>query len=436
MRFLWLAILPLVFPAFAAGAEPFSGRWAGMQRIGPESQPVELTIQGEQGHLQGHISFPVLGFSHIPLTEISAKGKRLMAKYRDDWQAGSFSLRAGDNKLTGTLERLGCQAQVELRRAPQPLHYTEEKIRFDSGGVTLAGTILMPPDPGPHPGIVLVDGSGDTVRSPQYWYGEFFTRLGVACLFYDKRGSGESGGNWREADFEALAGDVNAAVARLRQHSALDAKRVGLWGISQAGWVMPIAAARGEGIAFMVVVSGGAVTVEREGYWDAEYVLPRKGYGPEIVAKAKAYIALDNEVTRTGENWEALRSAYEAYSREPWFKDARLRLPVAKDFWVRPWYRKIMDIDHRPFVEGLRMPVLWLYGEEDDTFPAPESEEIVRAIGNAQSHDFSIHRFPRTGHGMRIAPAKDSGFTVDLMNPEYLAVLKAWLCEKVMRGAN
>jgi dienelactone hydrolase len=80
-------------------------------------------------------------------------------------------------------------------------------------------------------------------------------RAGMAALIYDKRGLGESGGTPAQAakwslegiarcgdTFNKLAGDADAAVALLAVRPDIDGRRIGLVGISQAGWIMPLAA--------------------------------------------------------------------------------------------------------------------------------------------------------------------------------------------------
>ena len=52
----------------------------------------------------------------------------------------------------------------------------------------------------------------------------------------------------------------------LRAREDVDPERVGLWGISQAGWIMTVAAARSDALAFVIVTSGATISVEEEGY--------------------------------------------------------------------------------------------------------------------------------------------------------------------------
>src|SRR5205823_920021 len=69
-------------------------------------------------------------------------------------------------------------------------------VRFPSGKVTLAGTLTIPPGDRPHPAVVYVSGSGDTLREESHWLDSLFVSRGIAVLAYDKRGVGQSGGSY------------------------------------------------------------------------------------------------------------------------------------------------------------------------------------------------------------------------------------------------
>ena len=86
----------------------------------------------------------------------------------------------------------------------RPAH--EIDVTFQSGGVTLAGTLFVPDGPGPWPAMVLAHGSGPERRTAFRPFADRFVRLGIATLAFDKRGCGESGGSWLNASLDDLAG--------------------------------------------------------------------------------------------------------------------------------------------------------------------------------------------------------------------------------------
>jgi uncharacterized protein len=153
-----------------------------------------------------------------------------------------------------------------------------EAARFfeSSGGVRLAYTLDLPAGSGPFPAVVIGHGSGRVTRDQLTWFSARFNAAGFATLRFDKRGVGESTGQYSEVPAHTsltlipiLAGDIAAGVRFLQRRTEIDASRVGLAGVSQAGWILPHAARELGGVAFMVFWSGPVCTVGLENYYSA-----------------------------------------------------------------------------------------------------------------------------------------------------------------------
>jgi hypothetical protein len=117
----------------------------------------------------------------------------------------------------------------------------------------LEGTLYLPPAPGPYPVMILHHGSHRWSHDPwNPWYTRL-TESGVAVLSYDKRGVGRSEGEccpFRDPDyFPLLASDLIGAARAIAQHPDVAPARIGLYGLSQGGWVVLIAAAMATGVA-------------------------------------------------------------------------------------------------------------------------------------------------------------------------------------------
>ena len=136
--------------------------------------------------------------------------------------------------------------------------YTQEEVSFQNGDVSLRGTLSTPATKGLHPALVLIHGSGPARRPGGFWI-PFFARHGIAVLVFDKRGAGESTGDWRKSTYQDLAADALAAVQLLKRQKGIDPKQIGLWGNSEGGWVAPLAASQSTDIAFLIVRSGSAL---------------------------------------------------------------------------------------------------------------------------------------------------------------------------------
>jgi acetyl esterase/lipase len=149
---------------------------------------------------------------------------------------------------SGTVVSMVWQRDGAERRTARRVEIERhEDVRFPSTGtVRLAGTLISPATPGKHPAVVLVHGSGAENRDYMLPWSRFLVRRGMAVLGYDKRGVNESTGDWNTASFPDLANDVIAAFNYLKRRPDIDRAHIGLLGISQAGWIMPIAAVRAE----------------------------------------------------------------------------------------------------------------------------------------------------------------------------------------------
>lgn len=146
----------------------------------------------------------------------------------------------------------------------QSSEVTVERVAFANAGVRLAGEIHAPQHA--WAAVVQVHGSDPAPRMTAL--AALLAEKGISVLTFDKRGVGESQGtyvgpevgtnNVDPANIALLAEDANAVVGVLH----LRDKRlpVGLMGISQAGWVIPIAAAKNPLVDFMVFFSSSPVS--------------------------------------------------------------------------------------------------------------------------------------------------------------------------------
>jgi uncharacterized protein len=139
----------------------------------------------------------------------------------------------------------GGAAQVSGTR----LAVTQYEVRFPSGDAVLAGTLSVPAGPGRHSAVAIVHGSGPALRDEGQFLTGLFLEHGIAVLAYDKRGNGESTGIYpgesaSSANIDVYARDADAAVRFLSRQPELDPHHLGLFGGSQGGWIVPLAAAR------------------------------------------------------------------------------------------------------------------------------------------------------------------------------------------------
>ena len=133
---------------------------------------------------------------------------------------------------------------VETRPDPHPVccetpldygaaTYTTVSVRLPDG-VVLAGW-YVPPSIAPGPVIVLLHGGRGDRRGTAWWARELIG-AGYGVLMYDQRAQGESTGKlgtlgWQDAD------DLLAVIAQLETRAEVDAKQIGVVGLSRGGHI-------------------------------------------------------------------------------------------------------------------------------------------------------------------------------------------------------
>jgi pimeloyl-ACP methyl ester carboxylesterase len=267
--------------------------------------------------------------------------------------------------------------------------YQQEEVVFEGAGEWLAGTLLLPPGDGPHPAVVLVHGSGADTRHSYRPVAHLFAQAGIAALFYDKRGTGDSTGNWFKAGLGELAGDAVGAVSYLGRHRAVDAGRIGLWGISQGGWVSTIAAAASREVAFLVPFSGAAVS-------PAEQELFRIASNIQDLTGSEGLVNITVKMEQLTYDFFYRAQASPALAGKPWL--------LGLD----------MQYDPRADLARLEQPVLALFGELDSLVPVGVSArryEQLTVGGGEASGTTRVAIFPHADHGLMLT-ATGSRFEV------------------------
>jgi pimeloyl-ACP methyl ester carboxylesterase len=243
-----------------------------------------------------------------------------------------------------------------------------ESVRFPSRDATLAGDIHLPAGE-PIGGLVLVHGSGREPRMTDL--ARIFASDGFAVLTYDKRGVGESGGDFEQTyniswdNLHLLAADADAAVATLAAHPALDGKPIGLFGISQAGWIIPIAAAGDRRVRFIALWSGPVCRVSDE--LEASIASAERAQ-----AEAQSAAAAGQELPPI----EAIRG---------------YMLQIRADG---------TDVDPRALLRVLDIPGLWVFGGKDDIIPTELSIQLLDELIAEGYPNFERQVVPEAGHAM------------------------------------
>ena len=327
-----------------------------------------------------------------------------------------------------------CTQRGLVERPSEKRGTTEETVHFASGDITLAGTLVLPDRSQPHPAVVLLHGSGPQMRD--LFTARWFAAEGIAALTYDKRGVGESGGDFRKVPFMELCDDGLGAIKYLKSRKEIDARRIGVWGLSQGGWLGPLAASRSADVAFVIAVSGPGVSPGEQMIVYYANELREQGVGEGDVREASAVRRDIWSYMSSGLGYEKTKAELDRARTKPWYNQARVQqdesfgpLPTPAEL-SNPvgrsaiWFKQEAVYDPVPALRALRVPALFLFGDHDQLIPVDESVAVIqRVLAEDKRRDFTIWVFPNVDHEMRLVTSEATG----AIDPEYLKTMKDWL---------
>lgn len=421
---------PLVFAALILGASRAAIAspefWRGHAGNQTNGMTIELRIDPPSA---GSITLLELAAREIPLQNVHRSAERLELELEIEKSVMRFHADVRGDTANGTYEMGPMRGDFQLTRIqPPPLPYEEREVRFNSGDVKLAGTLLMPKRGGRLPAAIFLHGSGPMTRDGNRFLADRLARRGVAALIYDKRGSGASTGDLASSDYDDLAADAAAAFDFLKTQPQIDAARIGFAGASQAGWIGTMAATQ-RPAAFLAFTSAPAVNVATEGWWDYESLLHEKGFSESDIAAARRISELDDEVTRGHTSWETLAAAVEEVKQTPWFKATKFELLPA-DHPSRAAYRRVIDLDPLPLLQKIDAPVLWIYAGRDTTVPVDWSLANLLSLIKA-GKDYTIRVFPAANHALVEMPADLANGGWPRRVPQHAGVVTDWIVQRV-----
>jgi dienelactone hydrolase len=285
------------------------------------------------------------------------------------------------------------QTPHDLFTSPVPgfyasrIAYTTADIPFTSAdGTSLMGRLSLPESTSPTAAFMMLHGSERGTRDnfTNKLMAHYMLSQGFAMLNYDKRGVGDSEGIYQEsasaANLQLHAQDAIAGVEYLAARPEIDAKRIGLIGFSQAGWIIPLAASQSDSVSQFVILSGPAASTGHE--------------------------SMFSSYTNDGESLEN-------------FDDTEITEQLRK---LNPG-----GFDPLPLIAELKQPGLWLWGSVDKSVPVTFSTENLQALIDSGKINLAYQVLPNGDHGLN---ASSQGlFTEIPYSPGvlYYPPLSAWL---------
>jgi len=155
----------------------------------------------------------------------------------------------------------------EVKHAKRLPDLTEiQEITAVNKKISLTGSITYPPNNDKKvPLLALIPGSGEAFRGNiADEYVQILPYFGIATFTYDKRGCGESSGDYKSSSFEELAADAIAIIKEVSKQKRIDASKIGIVTLDQAGYLLPIVAKQLPQLRYAVAISPPIVNMKEQ----------------------------------------------------------------------------------------------------------------------------------------------------------------------------
>lgn len=345
-----------------------------------------------------------------------------------------------------------------LEKVPEPLRpqepksvisYDVEEVKYSNlaANVTLAGTLTLPRSEKPSPAVLLIAGSGPVDRDetvfghkPFLVLADHLTKQGFVVLRVDKRGVGQSTGNYGIATTGDFATDTLSGVEYLKTRKEVDAGQIGLIGHSEGGLIAPMVAVKSNDVAFIVLMASPCVTGEAIVYAQETLISRAMGITKE---QLRHQLDFQQQILSIIKNESDLEKAetllLEIIAKQlvnlP--KEEQQTSAEAMDAQMKRcnsrWFRYYLTYDPAISLKHLKIPVLVINGELDSQVsPKQNLPVIAKIFEKTGNKNYRIIEFPKLNHFFQTCETGsilEYGKIEETIAPVVLNNLSDWILE-------
>ncbi len=464
----WFLVAPAGANPEADQVSPLEGNWKGVIEV----PPVELRVYFHLGRiagqpLSGYMVSPDQSEARIELSRVALSGSAVEIEVTRIGGRFEGVLDSGAGKILGTWTQRGASFPLELAatesgwalprpqtpKPPVPSRVEEVKIPTPTEGVVLAGTLTRPAGPGPHPGVVLISGSGPQDRDetlfehrPFAVLADSLTRAGYAVLRYDDRGVGRSTGNFPAGSTLDFAVDAETAFEWLKARPEVG--KAGFVGHSEGGMVAFLIGARRTDVAFLILLaapgqSGSALLSAQQeefgrmaGYSD-EFLAKSRTLEGELLQAASANLPVDERKARLRAVNARSVALMGPEDRRVHEKFAHLDEASVNQL-ASPWYAFFLAYDPAGDLRKVKCPVLALNGTLDMQVRAGANLPLIKnALESGGNKSVEIRSLPGLNHLFQHAVTgnpNEYAKIQETLAPEALNFIRDWLQQTCPAG--
>lgn len=324
-----------------------------------------------------------------------------------------------------------------------------DTFTFSFEGKNYSGLVDTPEQKKATAMIVLIPGSGKTNIVAGQWFHTLrshFVEQGFSCLVWDKAGCGKSEGTFDyNQTVQSSASEALAAITEATSKHLPGSEKIGLWGISRAGWICPLVIEQYP-IAFWISVSG---TDDKENFG---YLL-EKNFVIEGRSESVAKMLVDEwrrgiEIARTGGSFAENQKATEDLRNDSFYIFLNGSSKPTEEGY-RNWQTKLQTgeiaIDKetglviyipefKKLLNKINCPVLALFGEKDSQVDWQKTMALYKqTIGSNPKASLTMRALPNCNHSM--LKCQTGGYRENIKEAQpcegYYDTMLSWLAQTV-----
>lgn len=398
-----------------------SGNFSGIFKHGNFSDKILFEIERDSVSFNVFFTSLEQNANRIPFQNVEVNGDSIKFELQSDFYTYSFKNKWIDNysKLQGslTVDTSTTRFTLEKKLFDNSNTPKSEEISFESNGLSLNGTIWHPNN-NDRKALIIVTSSGNADRSASRAEAILFAQMGFTTFHYDKRGTGNSEGNWNIATIEELSADDVTAIKYFSKKTGIPLMKIGVKGSSQGAAKIPYILSELENLKYGIVVSCPGVTILESdlNYWrnrNADII------GNEIDAatnfQRKVFEFIAGKLSRID-----LEKAINNEKSNSWF--VNIWVPNLDEVQTD----KKLLYSPIPYFETTKQPILILQGTKDEIIPANSYEIISGALIKSDNDNFKTVLLEGASHSMYNIGKSDFPYWSKL-HPDYLTTIENWI---------
>ena len=398
-----------------------TGRFSGTFEHGNFSDDIIFELEKDSVGFKVFFTSLAQNANRIPFQNVEVKGDSINFMLQSDFYTYSFKNIWDDNytELQGSLTVDTSTTRYTLNKELLDINNTpkSEEVSFTSNGVVLNGTIWHA-NTSDGIAFIIVTSSGNSDRSASRAEAILFAQRGFTTFHYDKRGTGNSGGDWQTATIDDLVKDDINAIQYFLDKTGIPISSIGIKGSSQGANKIPYILDELNSLKYGIAVSCPGVSLLESdlNYWknrNAELLGNHLEEAAQMQRQVFEHIA--GKISRVD-----LEKMIETKKSASWFKN--IWVPNLDEVQID----KKLLYSPIPYFETTKQPILILQGTKDEIIPLNSYEIISKALITSGNHNYKTVLLEGASHSMYYVGESDFPYWSKL-HPDYLATIDNWI---------